>query len=56
MSREREKDGGRMVQLTLSNAVDQTQKIRVEVPAGTTVAQAALLSSESTWGLQEPSG
>jgi len=41
MSREREKDGGRMVQLTLSNAVDQTQKIRVEVPAGTTVAQAA---------------
>ena len=41
MSREREKDGERMVQLTLSNAVDQTQKIRVEVPAGTTVAQAA---------------
>ena len=41
MSRSREKDEGRMVQLTLSNAVDQTQKIRVEVPAGTTVAQAA---------------
>ena len=41
MSRTREKEGGRMVQLTLSNAVDQTQKIRVEVPAGTTVAQAA---------------
>jgi hypothetical protein len=30
-----------MVQLTLSNAVDQTQKIVVEVPAGTSVAQAA---------------
>ena len=41
MSRTRENEGGRMVQLTLSNAVDQTQKIRVEVPAGTTVAQAA---------------
>jgi len=34
-------DPNRMVQLTLSNAVDQTQKIRVEVPAGTSVAQAA---------------
>ena len=41
MSRSKENEGGRMVQLTLSNAVDQTQKIRVEVPAGTTVAQAA---------------
>ncbi len=41
MSRGREKTGGQTVQLTLSNAVDQTQKIRVEVPAGTTVAQAA---------------
>jgi hypothetical protein len=41
MSQSREKDEDRMVQLTLSNAVDQTQKIRVEVPAGTTVAQAA---------------
>ena len=41
MSRSRENDGGRMVQLTLSNAVDQSQKIRVEVPAGTTVEQAA---------------
>ena len=41
MSRTKENEGGRMVQLTLSNAVDQTQKIRVEVPAGTTVAQAA---------------
>jgi hypothetical protein len=30
-----------MVQLTLSNAVDQSQKILVEVPAGTSVAQAA---------------
>ncbi len=41
MSRTRDNDGGRMVQLTLSNAVDQTQKIVVEVPAGTSVAQAA---------------
>ena len=41
MSRSREKDEDKMVQLTLSNAVDQTQKIRVEVPVGTTVAQAA---------------
>ena len=41
MSRTKENEGGRMVQLTLSNAVDQTQKIVVEVPAGTSVAQAA---------------
>jgi len=41
MSRSRGRDGGGMVQLTLSNAVDQTQKILVEVPAGTSVAQAA---------------
>ena len=41
MSQSRENEEGRMVQLTLSNAVDQTQKIRVEVPAGTTVAKAA---------------
>ena len=41
MSRTRDRDGGGMVQLTLSNAVDQTQKILVEVPAGTSVAQAA---------------
>jgi len=31
----------RAIQLTLSNAVDQTRKIRVEVPAGTTVEEAA---------------
>ncbi len=31
----------RTIQLTLSNAVDQTRKIRVEVPAGTTVEEAA---------------
>ena len=41
MSRSRENDEERMVQLTLSNAVDQTQKILVEVPAGTSVADAA---------------
>ena len=41
MSRMRGNDEGRMVRLTLSNAVDQTQKILVEVPAGTSVAQAA---------------
>jgi len=41
MSRTRGNDEERMVQLTLSNAVDQTQKILVEVPAGTSVAQAA---------------
>ena len=41
MSQSRKNEEGRMVQLTLSNAVDQTQKIRVEVPAGTTVAKAA---------------
>ena len=41
MSRMRDNDGDRMVQLTLSNAVDQSQKILVEVPAGTSVAQAA---------------
>ena len=41
MSKTREKDSDRMVQLTLSNAVDQTQKILVEVPAGTSVADAA---------------
>ena len=41
MSKTRENDSGRMVQLTLSNAVDQTQKILVEVPAGTSVADAA---------------
>ena len=38
MSRTRGSDGGDMIQLTLSNAVDQTQKILVEVPAGTSVA------------------
>ena len=41
MSQPSKVDPNRMVQLTLSNAVDQTQKIRVEVPAGTSVAQAA---------------
>ena len=41
MSKTRENDEERMVQLTLSNAVDQTQKILVEVPAGTSVADAA---------------
>ena len=30
-----------MIQLTMSNAVDQTKKIRIEVPAGTSIAQAA---------------
>ena len=41
MSQPSKVDPNRMVQLTLSNVVDQTQKIRVEVPAGTSVAQAA---------------
>jgi len=35
-------DAQRMIQLTLSNAVDQTQKIRVEVPMGTSIKQAAV--------------
>lgn len=42
MRRTRENDEGGTVQLTLSNAVDQTQKILVEVPAGTSVADAAI--------------
>ena len=36
----RSNDAQRMIQLTLSNAVDQTQKIRVEVPMGTNIKQA----------------
>ena len=59
MSRSEENEGGRMVQLTLSNAVDQTQKIRVEVPAGTTVAQAARdagIAPEGSFDVFTPGG